>query len=190
MKIVKYDLSFWIKGDKSVDEAQQIFDTVKSKLTEVEFNIEKAINPMLKELTYPIEKYSQAYLASLVFTLNGEADLLFFKELFKFDTNVLRFLVTLAPDNVNKRRIRRSSRNKEAIKTDEAVSEEIKEIETKEEVLKVKETSETKVEEPVEVIEEKVEEVVSEPISEVVEHKSRNKVDLDTLDEKLDAILK
>jgi len=145
---------------------------------------------MLKELTYPIEKYTQAYLASLVFTLNGEADLSFFKELFKFDTNVLRFLVTLAPDNVNKRRIRRSSRNKEAIKSDEVVSEEIKNIEDKEEILISKEIPEIKVEKPNEIIEEKVEEVVSEPANEVVEHKSRNKVDLDTLDEKLDALLK
>lgn len=179
MKTVKYDLSFWVKSDKSIEEAQQIFETIKGKITSQGFNIEKALNPILKEMSYMVNKDSQAYLCSMVFTLNGEADLKFFKELFKFDTNILRFMVTLAPDNINMRRIRKSRINKEAKPVLEGKVEEKVESEAKEEVAI----------ENVETEEKDNEEVVETAMVEE-ETINQDKINLDTLDEKLDELLK
>lgn len=121
MKKTKYDLTLIIRGDKSLEEAQKIFDDIKIKLEKLDYEIEKTINPVLKELAFEIKKFKQGYYGSFIFNtdkhINSQIE-----ELFKFDENVLRFLTTLFIDTVVRIKVRENRKkeiNTEEIKTPE-----------------------------------------------------------------------
>jgi small subunit ribosomal protein S6 len=168
MNKTKYDLTLIIKGDKSSEEAQKIFDEVKAKLEKLNYAIEKSINPALRELTYAIQKQTQGYYGNFVFETDNynSRDI---EEMFKFDENVLRYLIVLINESVAK--VRKNSRRMENIeKKSEVLEEKKEEIEevdnAKEEVKEVKEDHEEKKEE-----------------------EEKKAVDLEHLDEKLDELL-
>jgi ribosomal protein S6 len=84
MKTIKYDLTLIIKGDKSIEEAQKIFDDIKVKVEKLGFLIEKTINPVLKELAFEIKKFKQGYFGTFIFSIDNY-DNRQIEELFKFD---------------------------------------------------------------------------------------------------------
>lgn len=168
MNKTKYDLTLIIKGDKSSEEAQKIFDDVKAKLEKLNYAIEKSINPALRELSYAIQKQTQGYYGTFVFETDNynSKDI---EEMFKFDENVLRYLIVLINERVAKvRKSLRRRENKEEIP--EAMEEKEKEVEgddiAKEEIEEVKEETEEK-----------------------KEAEEKKNVDLEHLDEKLDELL-
>ena len=160
MKKTKYDLTLIIRGDKSLEEAQNIFDNIKTKLEKFGFEIEKTMNPVLKELSFEIKKFRQGYYGSFVFTadnfINSQIE-----EMFKFDENVLRFLTTVYSDVLVKFKVRE---NRKKLNVN---GEKVEKVEEK--------TGEVK------------ENEVEEKIEEKIEEKS---IDLEHLDEKLDELLK
>jgi ribosomal protein S6 len=160
MKKTKYDLTLIINGEKNLAEAQKIFDDIKVKLESLNFQIEKTINPFLKELAFEINKIKQGYYGTFIFT-NEEFSNKVLEDMFKHDVNVLRFLTILHDDSVMVRRVRNSRRgtteNKEEVKEEKA-------LEVEKEV------------------------VMSEEQKEEVEVKKE--MDLENLDEKLDELLK
>lgn len=166
MKKIKYDLTLIIRGDKSIDEAQKIFDDVKIKLEKLGYEISKSINPVLKELAFEINKFKQGYYGTFIFEaedyVNSQIE-----EIFKFDENVLRFLTVIFSDALAKPRMRINLRRQ-------------READKKEVVLENK-TEEVEVSSPVE------ETATIEEIEKVEEQKA---MDLEHLDEKLDELLK
>lgn len=140
MKKTKYDLTLIIRGDKSLEEAQNIFDNIKTKLEKLGFEIEKTMNPVLKELSFEIKKFRQGYYGSFVFItdnfMNSQIE-----ELFKFDENVLRFLTTIYSDVLVKFKVRE---NRKKLNTkEEKVEEKVEEVKENE----VEEKTEEKIEE-------------------------------------------
>lgn len=167
MKKIKYDLTLIIKGDKSLEEAQKIFDDVKMKLEKLDFEIEKDINPVLKELAFEIKKYKQGYFGSFIFTAD-KCENKQMEELFKFNENILRFLTVIYDDVLAKPKMRISHRRQNISENKADVSEETKSEEAATENVPEKILS----------VEEK---------QEIEEQKS---IDLENLDEKLDELLK
>lgn len=159
----KYDLTLIIKGDKSLEEAQKIFDEIKIKLEKLDFVIDKTINPILRELAYEIKKYKQGYYGSLIFStdkyVGGQIT-----DIFKFNDDVLRFLTTVYVDVTVKPKMRNNYKRKidEAVKIEETIKEkEVEEIPSQEKPEEIKEIE-----------------------------AQNTQIDLDNLDEKLDELLK
>lgn len=167
MKKIKYDLTLIIKGDKSLEEAQKIFDDVKMKLEKLDFEIEKVINPILRELAFEINKYKQGYFGNFIFSTD-KYESKQMEELFKFNENILRFLTVIYDDILAKPKMRIGRRRPNISGNKTEVSEEVK----GEEVV-------------IESIPEKILSV--EEKQEIEEQKS---IDLENLDEKLDELLK
>jgi len=163
----KYDLTLIIKGDKSLEEAQKIFDDTKAKLEKLDFTIDKSISPILKELAYEINKYKQGYYASFVFSTDKYVNNLI-TEIFKFNEDILRFLTTIYSDVTVKPKMRNNYKRKtgDTAKLETAIDDAA--------------NSEVKIEEK------------QEPIAviEAVTEAKANQIDLDNLDEKLDELLK
>jgi ribosomal protein S6 len=165
MKKTKYDLTLIINGEKNLVEAQKIFDDIKVKLESLNFQIEKTINPFLKELAFDINKIKQGYYGTFIFTVEDFSNKVL-EDMFKHDLNVLRFLTTLHDDSVMVRRVRNSRRGATEVKAED-----------QKEVVK----------------EEKVEEVVKEvemTNDQKEEVEAKKEMDLENLDEKLDELLK
>ena len=167
MKKIKYDLTLIIKGDKSLEEAQKIFDDVKMKLEKLDFEIEKAVNPVLKELAFEIKKYKQGYFCSFIFTAD-KCENKQMEELFKFNDNILRFLTVIYDDVLAKPKMRISHRRQN-------ISDN-----------KMEEAEDAKIEEAV--AEGVPEEILS--VEERQEIEEQKAIDLEHLDEKLDELLK
>ncbi|HRZ29316.1 MAG TPA: 30S ribosomal protein S6 [Candidatus Paceibacterota bacterium] len=166
MKTIKYDLTLIIKGDKNLEEAQKIFDNIKTKLEKLGFIIEKTINPVLKELAFEINKFKQGYFGTFIFSIDNY-DRKQVEELFKFDENVLRFLTVIYNDVTAKPKMRLSHKRQSEVKSkDEAIELAVNEV-----------ISPTQ-----EVVQE--EKNVQENIEE------KKSIDLEHLDEKLDELLK
>lgn len=161
MNKTKYDLTLIIKGDKSSEEAQKIFDDVKAKLEKLNYAIEKSINPALRELSYAIQKQTQGYYGTFVFETDNynSKDI---EEMFKFDENVLRYLIVLINERVAK--VRKSLRRRE----------------NKEEISEVVEEKEKEVE---------GDNSAKQETEEKKEAEEKKNVDLEHLDEKLDELL-
>jgi ribosomal protein S6 len=167
MKKIKYDLTLIIRGDKSIDEAQKIFDDIKIKLEKLNYTIDKAINPVLRELTFEINKFKQGYYCTFVFEAETFANSQI-EELFKFDENILRFLTVIFNDALAKPRMRINLRRQREADKKEVISE-VKTEDVVEEVSPVEEV------------------VTTEEIEKIEEQKA---MDLEHLDEKLDELLK
>jgi len=121
MKTIKYDLTLIIKGDKTIEEAQKIFDGIKVKIEKLGFLIEKTINPVLKELAFEIKKFKQGYFGTFIFSIDNY-DNHQLEELFKFDENILRFLTVIYNDVAVRPRMRLSHKRREETKSkDEAI---------------------------------------------------------------------
>ena len=164
MKKIKYDLTLIINGEKNLVEAQKIFDDIKVKLESLNFQIEKTINPFLKELAFEINKIKSGYYGTFIFTAEDFSNKAL-EDMFKHDANILRFLTTLHDDSVMVRRVRNSRRG----------TVENKEIEG----VKTEQTEEPTKKEEVIMTEEQKEEV-----------EVKKEMDLENLDEKLDELLK
>lgn len=186
MKKRQYDLTLIIKGNKTVEEAGKIFEDIKAKLEKIGFQIDKTINPTFKELAYEINKIKQGYYVTFILSSDNfnAKDL---QEIFKFDENILRFLVVEYSDSVglrkqkHDRRTRKYQDEKQAaakIDTQEyAIKEEIVQTKDKEEIVAESSKSE--------------EESTSEEINQPKEESTAQKqIDLEDLDEKLDELLK
>jgi len=166
MKTIKYDLTLIIKGDKSIEEAQKIFDDIKVKVEKLGFLIEKTINPVLKELAFEIKKFKQGYFGTFIFSIDNY-DNRQIEELFKFDENILRFLTVIYNDAAVKPRMRLSRQRQEETKSkDEAIEAAVNEGVVANDNIPIKEI----------VAKEEVEE--------------KKTIDLEHLDEKLDELLK
>ncbi len=166
MKTIKYDLTLIIKGDKSIEEAQKIFDDIKVKVEKLGFLIEKTINPVLKELAFEIKKFKQGYFGTFIFSIDNY-DNRQIEELFKFDENILRFLTVIYNDVAVKPRMRLSRQRQEETKSkDEAIEAAVNEGVVANDNIPIKEI----------VAKEEVEE--------------KKTIDLEHLDEKLDELLK
>jgi ribosomal protein S6 len=166
MKTIKYDLTLIIKGDKTIEEAQKIFDDIKAKIEKLGFLIEKTINPVLKELTFEIKKFKQGYFGTFIFSIDNY-DNRQLEELFKFDENILRFLTVIYNDVAVKPRMRLSHRRREEAKSkDEAIEAAVNEG--------------TVV----------ADDISSEAIEVKKEVEEQKAIDLENLDEKLDELLK
>jgi len=164
MKKTKYDLTLIINGEKTLVEAQKIFDDIKVKLETLNFQIEKTINPFLKELAFEINKIKSGYYGTFIFTVEDFSNKVL-EDMFKHDLNVLRFLTTLHDDSVMVRRVRNLRKGVNEVKVEEQ-KEGAKEEKT----------------------EEKVETEMTNEQKEEVEVKKE--MDLENLDEKLDELLK
>ena len=165
MKKTKYDLTLIINGEKTLVEAQKIFDDIKVKLETLNFQIEKTINPFLKELAFDINKIKQGYYGTFIFTVEDFSNKVL-EDMFKHDLNVLRFLTTLHDDSVMVRRVRNLRRGATEVKAEDQ-KEVVKEEKVEEAVKEVEMTNDQK---------EEVE--------------AKKEMDLENLDEKLDELLK
>ncbi len=185
MKKRQYDLTLIVKGDKTAEEAKNVFEAIKEKLEKIDIQIEKAVEPVLKNLAYEIEKMNQGYYATFIFSKEGfkNSDL---EEIFKFNNDIIRYLTVDYSEGVGlrkqkyDRRVKKYQENTLADKKEKVFSEEReKEIDDK-------------IEEKVEEIrEEKTEESNDEKINQEKEESTAQKqIDLESLDEKLDELLK
>ncbi len=186
MKNRQYDLTLIIKGDKTAEEALKIFEDIKAKLEKIGFQIEKTFNPVLKDMAYEIDRFKQGYYATFIFASEtfSAKDL---QEIFKFDENILRYLAIDYSDGVGLRKQkhdRRTRKYQDAKEGASALSGEDKTLEPKEELK----------EEPKEEVLE-AEKTEEKPISEEInqpkeESTAQKQIDLESLDEKLDELLK
>ncbi len=162
MNKIKYDLTLIIRGDKSSEEAQKIFDDVKTKLEKLNYTIEKSINPALRELAYEIKKQTQGHYGTFVFEADNynSRDI---EEMFKFDENVLRYLTVLINERIAKVRknLRRKENKEEVPDTVESKEEEVEMTDNEEEVENVKEEVEDKKEVDLEHLDEKLDELLN-----------------------------
>jgi len=186
MKKRQYDLTLIIKGNKTVEEAGKIFEDIKAKLEKIGFQIDKAINPVFKELAYEINKIKQGYYVTFILSSDNfnAKDL---QEIFKFDENILRFLAVEYSDSVglrkqkHDRRTRKYQDEKQGIASQDQKSEQNKE----EVVLEANQEQDTS--DTIEAKEESTSEVINQPKEESTAQKQ---IDLEDLDEKLDELLK
>jgi len=204
--ITEYDLSFWIKQNVDETNAQKVCDGIVQKLQDKGFVIVSSTVPVLKTFGQMVNKEAKAYLATIIFGL-GTGDLAGIKDVFAFNSDILRFMTVRKDIRQEKPRAKRSrlgrkpeyaEKENTEVKTvcdpitpltNEEKVEEIKEqiIEENEEAIVEGNTQEEAVAEE-KVIEEKIEEeVVTDGPTTPIEEKE---IDLNELDKKLDELLK
>ncbi len=158
MKKTKYDLTLIINGEKTLVEAQKVFDDIKAKLETLNFQIEKTINPFLKELAFEINKIKSGYYGTFIFTTEEFSNNIL-EEMFKHDVNVLRFLTTIHDDSVMVRRVRNARKGNTEVK-EEIKEEKAEEVKEPEMTVEQKEEVEVKKEMDLENLDEKLDELL------------------------------
>ena len=127
--IVEYDLLFWIKKNDDESMVQQIFEDIQNKLQAKGFVVISVSVPELKLLADNINKEKEAYLASIVFGM-GEGDIEKIKDIFAFNDNILRFLITkkeMCPEKPKNKRTRVGYKPKSDVYEDNLNKENIQE---------------------------------------------------------------
>ncbi len=127
--IVEYDLVFWIKQNSDESMIQQIFEDIQNKLQNKGFVIISSLAPEKKLLANNINKEKEAYLASIAFGI-GEGDIENIKDIFAFNDNILRFLITkkeMRPEKPKIKRSRSGYKSKFAFRDDNFNKEKISE---------------------------------------------------------------
>lgn len=182
MKKRQYDLTLIIKGDKTIEEAQNVFEDIKAKLEKNDFEIIKTTGPILKDMAYEINKYNQGYYGTFIFSTESfiTKDLL---EIFKFNENVLRYLTTEYSDAIGLRKMKHDRRVKR-YQADIAK----KDITKEKEVDMVQEKIDKSEDIENQISKEKNEEDIILKEHEV--STAQKQIDLESLDEKLDELLK
>jgi len=195
--IVEYDLSFWIKQNVDESNAQRVCDGIVKKLQDKGFVIISTMVPVLKTFGQMVGKETRAYLATVILGL-GTGDLAGIKDVFAFNSDILRFMTVRKDIRQEKPRAKRSRLGRkpeymEKENTEVKISGDPIVLENKEE--KVEEIKEQIVEENQEEISIPEEKIVEEKIEEevVIEEPTmteEKEIDLNELDKKLDELLK
>lgn len=120
----RYELTYLITPDLTEEEIKNLIDKISGFILELSGTIEKTIGPEKRKLAYLVKNKKEAFLSSLIFSLNQDK----IEELFKIiekESLILRHIIIVLK-NKSQRSFKIKKRTRPEIKSAEEIAREDK----------------------------------------------------------------